>query len=51
MKLNVNCEHYKPLYEGGKTRPCKCHYLNRNFHRELKLYKMFMKQYENKGEK
>lgn len=43
MKLNVNCEEHKPVNKNGVKDKCNCKHLNRNFHRELKLWRMFMK--------
>jgi hypothetical protein len=50
MKLNIDCEHYKVIKKDSKTVDrCACKFLNRNFNRELKYYKTFMKSLEKKG--
>ena len=38
MKIDVNCEHFKPTNKNGIKDRCHCAFLNRNFHRETKLY-------------
>lgn len=47
MKVNVSCENHK----NDKDGKCYCAKLNRKFPREIKLYKQFMKNLENKNEK
>jgi len=44
MKINVDCEEHKPITKTGTKEKCNCKYLNRNFHRNLKLWRMFMKE-------
>lgn len=48
MKVSVDCENTKPTNKSGKRERCACHYLNRNFPRELKQYKAFMKSLDKK---
>lgn len=43
-KINISCEEFKPYEKGGKSKAkCHCKYLNRNFHRDLKMFKMRQK--------
>lgn len=42
MKLNISCEKYKSISKDKLPQRCSCHYLNRNFHRELKHWQTFM---------
>jgi hypothetical protein len=48
MKINVDCEHFKPTNKNGLKEKCHCKYLNRNFKRELKHYQAFMNNLERK---
>lgn len=43
MKLDLTCEHYKPVTKTGTKDKCNCSYLNRNFKRDLKIYFSFVK--------
>ncbi len=48
MKLEINCDHYKPTNKNGIKDKCNCKYLNRNFKRELKLWAKFMNALDTK---
>lgn len=49
MKINISCEDHKPTNKSGVKEKCNCDYLNRNFKREMKYYKAFMKNLDRKG--
>lgn len=43
MKINVKCDEYKTSGKTGSKQRCSCVYLNSNFKRELKYFKMLVK--------
>lgn len=47
MKINADCSPHKTDKDGK----CYCVKLNRKFPREMRLYKQFMKNLDNKGKK
>ena len=48
MKINMDCESYKPTNKSGQKEACKCARKHKKFKREMHFYNAFMKNLDRK---